>query len=377
MIDVEAVMREARDTTGLDDFGSGAWRRGIDVLLGSVESEARLNPVGLATLRSEILAQLVNRLEIEAWTKRHPEVKDEAIEAPIILATLPRTGQTAAGWILDRDPRNRSLYTYLAKRPVPPQQPSGGPEDPRLEAERRAIANLPEALHRMHLNAADEPDECHWLTSNTFRGAHQIYSMYVPTFYDWSVDEADMGEAYAYYRLQLQILQSQTPRTRWVLKNSPHLLHLEALHAALPDAHLVQFHRDPRAVVASNCELTMLLRGMRSDHVDPIEIGSSVIRLLGDYVTRALRFRDRPGAPSWIDVDFEAFVADPLSAVRRIYEECGIELPPTALAPMQAWVDANPRGDRRPDLDLTRFGIDEDRLHETFGAYCDRFGLKL
>ncbi len=185
MIDVDAVMQEARRATGLDDLVAEAWREGIDVQLASARSEARLSPAGWSMLRGEIFAQLVNRLEIEDWTKRHPEVASEVIEAPIILATLPRTGQTAAGWILDRDPRNRSLYTYLAKRPVPPPLPPGGPEDPRLEAERRAVAALPEALHGMHLNAADEPDECHWLTSNTHRGAHQIYSMYVPTFYDW------------------------------------------------------------------------------------------------------------------------------------------------------------------------------------------------
>ena len=31
---------------------------------------------------------------------------DEVVEAPLILATLPRSGQTAAGWIFDRDPAN-------------------------------------------------------------------------------------------------------------------------------------------------------------------------------------------------------------------------------------------------------------------------------
>jgi hypothetical protein len=379
MLSIEAAEVEARRSTGLENFGSGSWRKGLEVLLTSVEAEADLNPAGRKILQSEMVAQLVNRLEIEDWIERHPEVLEEDIDAPIILATLPRTGQTAAGWILDRDPRNRSLYTYLAKRPVPPPLSDTGSDllDPRIAAARESVESLPEEVRRMHLNDADEPDECHWLTSNTFRGAHQIYSMRVPSFYDWSVNEADMSEAYAYYRVQLQLLQSKTPGTRWVLKNSPHLLHLEELHAALPSARFVQFHRSPRSVIASNCELTLQLRAMRSERVDPREIGDSVLQLLGDYIDRSLRFRDRAGSPDWVDVDFESFVGDPMETVRRIYDELGIELPSSASAPMQAWVDENPRSARRPSLNLERFGLGEERIREALAPYCDRFGVEL
>lgn len=377
MISLEQAETEARHTTGLEDFGSGGWREGLEVLLASVESEAELSPTGAEILRSEIVAQLVNRLEIEDWVANHAEVTNEVIDAPIILATLPRTGQTAAGWILDRDPRNRSLYTYLAKRPVPPPVRSPAEDDPRLAAAQATLDRLPGEVRRMHLNDAQEPDECHWLISNTFRGAHQIYSMRVPSFYAWSVDEADMDEAYAYYRLQLQLLQSRTSGARWVLKNSPHLLHLEALHEALPTAKFVQLHRSPRAVTASNCELALHLRAMRSESIDPKEVGSSILRLLRDYVSRSLRFRDRPGTPSWVDVDFESFVEDPMRVIRQVYAELEIELPTRAVDPMQAWVDANPRGTRRPGLDLTRFGLEEHDIQEAFAPYCERFGVEL
>ena len=111
------------------------------------------------------------------------------------------------------------------KRPVPPPLPGDNAGDPRIERERAGVAAMPAELRRMHLTDAEEPDECHWLISNAFRAPHQIYSMHVPSHYAWSVDVADMREAYAYYRLQLQLLQSRTPGRRWVLKNSPHLLH--------------------------------------------------------------------------------------------------------------------------------------------------------
>jgi hypothetical protein len=292
-----------------------------------------------------------------------------------VLATLPRTGQTAAGWIFDRDPANRALYTWQAKHPVPPPLPDADGTDPRILKERTSLENMPAELRRMHLSDAEEPDECHYLISNAFRGAHQIYSMHVPSHYEWSVSRTDMTEAYAYYRLQLQLLQSRTPGRRWVLKNSPHLLHLDALHAALPGAHYVQFHRDPLAVIASNCQLTLLLRGMRSDDVNRHEIGECIVRLLNDYVDRTLRFRDSNVSRPWVDVSFERFVENPVREVERIYDELGIALSGAARAAMTNWMKQNPRDSRRPDPNLEPFGLDATRLRRDFADYCARFDL--
>jgi hypothetical protein len=375
MIDLEEIEHEAKKTTGLVDFGSGEWRKGMEVLADVAIVEARLNDTGFAILRSEFLAQLTNRLEIEDWVKRHPEIRDEQIEAPIVLATLPRTGQTAAGWIFDRDPANRALYTWQAKRPVPPPLPESDSIDPRIIKERASVEQMPAELRRMHLSDAEEPDECHYLISNAFRGAHHIYSMHVPSHYEWSVDQTDMSDAYAYYRLQLQLLQSRTPGQRWVLKNSPHLLHLDDLHAALPGAHYVQFHRDPLAVIASNCQLTVLLRGMRSHDVNHQEIGESVLRLLSDYVERTLRFRARNVTRPWVDVNFEQFVENPVREVERIYDELRIPLSSVARDAMTVWMKQNPRDARRPDPDLEPFGLDTTRVREVFSDYCAQFGL--
>lgn len=373
--DPEALIREAREETGLHDLGAGPWREGFDRLLEAADREASLNAIGRAIVANEMRAQLRNRLEINDWVARQPEIGEVAVREPLILATLPRTGQTAAGWLFDRDPGTRALKTWFVKRPVPPPHDDHARDDPRFEAAVTDVSAMPDALLKMHLTDAAEPDECHWLISNAFRGAHQIYSMRVPTHYAWSVDEADMRDAYAYFRLQLQMLQSTSPGRRWVLKNSPHLLHLDALHEALPDAHYVQFHRDPVAVLASNCRLTMLLRRMRSDEVDPHEVGRSILRLLRDYVDRVVAFRDAGRSRPWIDVAFDAFVKDPLRTVERIYEAIGATLTPVARAAMQRWIDDNPREARRPAIDLSPFGLDAVDVRKHFAAYADRFEI--
>jgi hypothetical protein len=377
-LDSDELERAAREQTGLEDFGAGDWREALGRLVDSALREAQLHDAGVAMLRMQLVNRLVNRLEIQDWIARHPEISREPIDAPLVLATLPRTGQTAAGWILDRDPANRSLLTWFAKRPCPPPEPGDNDGDPRIGRERALVNAMPKELLAMHLYDAEEPDECHWLLSNALKTPHEIYAMRVPSYYRWVRDDRGIFASYDYYRLQLQILQSRTPGRRWVLKNSPHLLYLDALHAALPDAIFVQFHRDPLRVLASNCRLTMLLRRMASDRVDPAEVGASMLELLGDYVDRLLRFRAQRASRPWIDVRFAAFVADPVREIERIYALAGIALGAEGRERMQAWVRANPRDERGgTGIDLSRYGIDPAAARERFAAYCDAFDVAI
>ena len=377
-IDLEELEAEARNRVALHDFGGDDWREPLHRLLASAREEAGLTPMGWGMVRGLIVDRLVNRLLIEDWVARHPEVREERVDSPLILATLPRTGQTAAGWMLDRDPGNRSLRTWFVKRPCPPPYPGSNEGDPRLEHERAVVAQMPQALLDMHLTDAEEPDECHWLISNAFRTPHEIYSMRVPAYYRWVRDDPGMRSAYAYYRLQLQILQSRIPGRRWVLKNSPHLLSLDALHEVLPDAIYVQFHRDPLKVLASNCRLSLLLRAMASDHVDPHEVGESMLQLLVDYLAGLMRFRAKGVSRPWIDVRFRDFVADPLRAMLEVYERAGIPISAATERGMSEWVAEHPREDlaRARAADLAPYGIDPDRAREVFADYAEAFGVE-
>ena len=376
--DRRQLERSAMESTRLEDFGAGDWRDAMSRLLDAAEREARLNHAGRAILRSQVQDRLVNRLEIQDWVSRHPEVRAERVEAPLVLATLPRTGQTAAGWIFDRDPGNRSLLSWFVKHPCPPPRPGSNEGDPRIARERGIARAMPEELRAMHLSDAEEPDECHFLLSNDFKIPHEIYTMGVPSYYRWTRDEADMRSAYEYYHLQLQLLQSRTPGQRWVLKNSPHLLFLDDLHAVLPDAIFVQFHRDPLKVLASNCRLSIFLRGMMSDHVDPHEVGANMLQLLGDYVERLLRFRAKGSSRSWIDVRFSEFVMNPLAEIERVYDAAGITLSPDAREGMAEWVREHPRDDlaRARPADLAPYGIDPAEARERFASYVDTFDVE-
>ena len=60
-------------------------------------------------LDGQIVDLLANRLKIEDWYGRHPEIDDQDIIAPLIGIGLPRTGSTALGCLLGEDPHARSL----------------------------------------------------------------------------------------------------------------------------------------------------------------------------------------------------------------------------------------------------------------------------
>jgi hypothetical protein len=73
------LLHAARQDTGLDDFGVETFREGLDVLTESVRAEADLNPMGEFVIRDLIMRALKNRLHIEDWYRRHPEIENEAI----------------------------------------------------------------------------------------------------------------------------------------------------------------------------------------------------------------------------------------------------------------------------------------------------------
>jgi hypothetical protein len=96
----DELVAAARDQTGLDDFGADAFRDGLDRLVGALRTEADLNELGEVVLPHLIVTLLAQRLQVEDWYRRHPEIDDEPVDAPLIGVGLPRTGSTAVSFLL-------------------------------------------------------------------------------------------------------------------------------------------------------------------------------------------------------------------------------------------------------------------------------------
>src|SRR5215510_5093753 len=148
-------MASAVAETGLDDFGDDSFREGLEILVRALAEEARLNAAGEAFLYPRIVGHLAQRLQVEDWYQRHPEIDEVPIEAPLFGLGLPRTGSTALSFLLAQDPDVRYLRMCESSEPCPPPSTVTG-DDPRV-----ARAAAMSAGTRSHVPAdVNGPMEC-------------------------------------------------------------------------------------------------------------------------------------------------------------------------------------------------------------------------
>ena len=376
-LSTQGLHAAARERIGLEDFGPPEYREALEVLLDSARAEGRMNEAGRQFLRATIVDALANRLEIQDWLTRHPEILEERIAPPIVVATGPRSGSTAAIFVLGQDPANRCLVSWQARRPCPPPRKETLASDPRIaEAMPMFDNDVTREFRRIHLHEVDMPDECHFLLNNAFYTPHYIHLIHTPSQYRWATRECDMRVGFRYHRQQLQLLQWRCPGERWALKNPPHLLYNQEIRDVYPGVTFVHIHRDPCEILGSICSLTRIMRARNSDDVRPHEIGRHMLEMIVDSMDRTLAFRDRHPEVIVVDIEYPEFEAHPARAMQRVYERSGIPLSDTARERMERWERENPPGKHgRHEYELSDYGIDLGEARERLAPYCQRFDV--
>src|SRR5262249_30383522 len=186
------------------------------------------------------------------------------------------------------------------------------------------FGRLAPPVKRIHPMHACWPIECVAIMSHTFV-SHQFPSTYyVPSYQRWLASQ-DWRPIYAFHRQFLQHLQWRCSAARWVLKSPSHLFALEALLAVYPDARIIQTHRHPLQVMASQASMDAGLRRAFGHRIDLQEIGTEVLREWASGVEGAMKVRH--GDPSrFCDIYYTDFARDPMATVRRIYAAFGMRL---------------------------------------------------
>ena len=373
---------EAVTQAGEDDFGEPSWQEGIDVLLDSLQQEARLNELGVEIAAAECVTYLANRLAIIAWRRDHPEVAEGAIERPIVIVGQPRTGTTILYDLLGQDPALRVPLTWEVDRPIPPPQTDTYATDARI-GEVQANMDMAESLipgfTSFHPMGALLGQECVRITASDFRSMIFNTQYRVPTYNNWLLRDADLKPAYRWHRQYLQHSQSRHPAPQWLLKSPAHLWHLDDFAAVYPDAILIQTHRDPLKVIASTSALVAHLRGLASDQTSVSEAAAGYAEDIFLGLDRGIEARDRGTFPAGqiVDVHFTEFVADPLSTIKGIYASLDRELSGPTEERMRTFLATNP-GDGGGDGTRYRFadtGLDAGLLRERSARYQERFAV--
>src|SRR5262245_10157387 len=214
---IEELLSAARAQTGLDDFGDDSFREGLEILVRSLRGEARLNARGEAMLYPRIVSHLAQRLQVEDWYRRHPEIDEVRIESPLFGLGLPRTGSTALSFLLAQDPQIRFLRTWESSQPCPPPSTVRG-QDPRV------TQALEKAGTRSHVPVdINGPMECLDLLALDFKTHIFLAFAHIPSYASWLLD-TDCTSAYLYERRVLKLLQWGEPAKPWRLKTPAHAL---------------------------------------------------------------------------------------------------------------------------------------------------------
>ena len=380
--DESGILADARAIDGLADFGDEGFVEPLRVLLASL-AEAPLHGLGSSILRGGVVRGLANRLRIQYWFERHPEIADERIEAPLVVVGMMRSGTTLMQRLLASDPRHTCTLGWEALEPAPRISADPSEPDPRIavaearEAQARSFAPEIFAIHPSYAHKAEE--EIMFL-ADAFLSHVPEASCDLPGYRAW-LDDQDFTSAYAYLYRTLQLLQWQKKRRgeafeRWVLKTPAHLGYLGNLFETFDGVHVIHMHRDPLETIPSGASLNTALWRMHADEVDPARVGHQWIERMAWTNRRALAAREAmPGAERrFTDVRFRSAVADPLAQVQRIYDAVGIPFSEEARAAMSGWIQED-EGEKLPKHRYAAedFGLSEALIREEFAEYSARF----
>jgi hypothetical protein len=379
-IAADDVLSAARRKAGLHDFGDEGFMEPLEVLVSSINGEARLNTVGRMIIRGRIVGILANKLVAEDAFRRHPEILDIPVKAPIVVAGLARTGTTMLHRLIARDPSIRSLASWEAINPAPPKKSPRRGKDPRFAqaaAAAKGLKYMSPGFFAIHPAEPNAPEEEVILLEQSFLTTTPEAMMNVPTYSKW-LETQDHVPAYRALRRMMQYLQWQRPGigkdVRWVLKTPHHQEYFDPLLEVFPDATIVHTHRDPLKTSPSLFSMLTHLRMIFSDEVDPKLVARHWLGKIENMARRAMATRDRVGDQGFVDVSYYDLIRDPMPEVARIYDAAGALLSPRARETMEASrnVDKQHKYGRHK-YSLADFGMSESDIEPRIASYRARF----
>lgn len=366
----EDIAAAAVRSTGLEDFGGAAHEEGLRLLCHDLAEHGGLTPEGNYMQRTQVKSALVGRLLAEYGFAQHPSYAEVAIRRPVFVTGLPRTGTTALHRLLHADPAHQGLELWLTEVPQPRPPRETWAEDPVFSGLNAAYSehqvDNPEFMGIHYMDAASV-EECWRLLRQAGKSIGYESLAYVPAYSEWLRDQ-DWTDAYTRHRQNLQLIGLNDPDKRWVLKNPSHLVGLDAIMSVYPDALIVHTHRDPVVAIASACSLSAeATRGWSTTFVGET-IGRTQLDMLSRAVASFERARGTYDPAQFVDVDYRAFVEDPVGTTRSIYDTFGFDWTDATDTAVRAIDSDSRKGGKRPQhsYDLADYGLTEERVRAAF-----------
>jgi len=298
----------------------------------------------------------------------------------VVITGVPRTGTTALHRLMAVDQRFQGLQTWLIDSPMPRPPMETWADYPEFHKSVELVEahySITPDSRAAHHRAAEEVHECCMVLRQSFLSNPWCNGWSAATYDAWWQSQRE-DAAYSYYYRCLQLIGSNEPEKRWLLKNPGHIANLDLLFGVFPDARIIQTHRDPGKAMPSLCSLLMSLDPfMEGDRTE--QHAQVIMRREVAKWAKAVRLADavrerHPGQV--IDVVHGDFHRDPMRVLERIYEFIDMEITDDLRPALEQRIAEKPelsRGIHR--YDIADFGITADEVREQYGDYIQRFDL--
>ena len=372
---VDTLVNRAKRRTGLADFGDDGHLRALEVLVESINDEARLTATGRFIQKSRLVDALVHRLRIEDLLRKHPEIHDIALGKIVLVTGLQRTGTTLLQRLLNSHPEIAGVSGTEALDPVPAPDEKASGADTRKRRARLAqgvVSYLSPQFTAVHPIDHNEPEEDVLLLDLNFMSQSAEATMHVPSYSRW-LEGQDHTRTYQYFLKVLKVLCWQRPRSHWVLKTPHHMEYLDVFLEIFPDAMVVQTHRDPTKALPSFCSMVAHARGIFSDCVEPTEVGRHWRRKTRRMVESTMQARDGADGARFLDVSYYDLLKDPIAELRRICRYAGIGFNDNSERATAQYMQSNPQNRFGKHVyRLGDFGLTEGLVEEDFSDYREK-----
>lgn len=376
-LDADVLIAEARETTGLTDFGD-------DTLPGRVAAVVdRLNSAGLDDTGARAAVRTIDGLLTSrlCFMADHTSLAlaDERITAPLFATGEPRSGTTLLHALLAEDEQSRALRFWEVMYPSPAPGPATADDPRRAQADadwREILDRIPPWIISHPYNdllGAGLP-ECERTWAFDFRATNPSAWWRVPMKIQNFAQ--DHHAQYALHHMMLQHIQHTRAPKRWVLKGF-HGRRLRALFDTYPDARIVWVHRDPVQVLASQIVAFGQINESLAGKLDWNQYAKNTIEgsraNFHAYLTDPL-----VDDPRIHHVRYRDFVTDPVATIGGFYDFARVPLSVTAEKAMRDYLLTN-RGDRYGKFSYSTdvLPVPVPDLHHEFAAYRERFGIDI
>lgn len=378
---VNALLQQAREATGLSDFGDDWFLRPLTRLVDDVNREAGLvSPESSAGAR--IQGALADRLQLEQYFKDHPEAAQERIDLACAIIGLPRTGSTMVHRLLSASPKLTALWWWETAFPFPLPGEAMDDPAPRQEAAKGMVdwllSEWPdfESIDPMDAMAINEEVV---LLDRTFLSTTYDSMMPIHGYGHWQAEQDHEPAIRDLYRF-LQVIQHQRvargeARRPWVFK-TPHYVMgaLAGLLKVWPDVKLVMTHRDVGDVLPSYCSMCASLSVNSSTSYRKEAQGAHWTRRFRDGLNRLEAVRATLPEGQVIDVAYRDTVTDPQGTGEKILAALGYAPDADDRQAMQQAIAANAREARpKHKYSAADFGLTPEGIAQDFADYHKQY----